>query len=152
MDPRKLHRIHAAPISGVGGCSLDIGPTRWRGEGGSMDERRAQSFRLSLAWNLLEGMPTDAAESGAIRDYYEAVDALLVAIGTDPAYQDAVARVRDAWDRHDMDVTGGRLHDCESCLAEEAEACGNPDEGSPSDARAPAPRAQTADSRQRSLF
>ena len=32
-ESKRWHRVHAAPASGRGGCSFDIGPVRWRGEG-----------------------------------------------------------------------------------------------------------------------
>jgi hypothetical protein len=43
----KLHRIHAAPASGKGGCSFDVGTVRWRGEGGDQAEKREMARRLS---------------------------------------------------------------------------------------------------------
>ena len=39
-ESKRWHRVHAAPASGRGGCSLDIGPVRWRGEGGEQETKR----------------------------------------------------------------------------------------------------------------
>jgi len=44
-ESKRWHRIHASPASGRGGCSLDTGPVRWRGEGGLI----RQVFRMTLA-------------------------------------------------------------------------------------------------------
>lgn len=62
----QLHRIHAAPAAGKGGVSFDVGPVRWRPEGGSPEERRAMAYRLSYTWNLCEGMPTELLEDDEV--------------------------------------------------------------------------------------
>lgn len=124
-DPR-LHRIHAGPSAGKGGNSFNIGEVRWRGEGGSNDAKREMAYRAAVTWNVCEGWPTDALESGALREVDDAAYALLEELGEvdehdAPALADAVRRLRDAFAQRDplQDTTGGRLHDCESCLESE---------------------------------
>jgi len=62
-ESKRWHRVHAAPASGRGGCSLDIGPVRWRGEGGDQETKREVAYRLAVCWNVAEGWPTEALES-----------------------------------------------------------------------------------------
>jgi hypothetical protein len=47
-ESKRWHRVHAAPASGRGGCSLDIGPVRSRGEGGTQEVKRELAYRLAL--------------------------------------------------------------------------------------------------------
>jgi hypothetical protein len=128
----RLHRIHAAPAAGKGGCSVDIGQNRWRPEGGKdRDEKRAAARRIAVCWNVLEGWPTDALESGALLEVDEAALALLdeldhvdlerVAVDRSPGICEAMKRLRAAFAKRDalIDLTNGRKHDCESCAAHE---------------------------------
>lgn len=129
LTTENLHRIHAAPAAGLGGRSFDVGPFRWRAEGGPKDGElaRAVAHRLALCWNLCEGARTATLEDGAILREAEAHDALLDAIerGADLAeIQRLAAAARQAANDLDdaYDRTGGRLNDCPTCnpAAEEA--------------------------------
>ena len=64
-ESKRWHRVHAAPASGRGGCSLDTGPVRWRGEGGTQEGKRELAYRLALCWNLAEGWPTEPSKRGS---------------------------------------------------------------------------------------
>lgn len=117
----KLHRIHAAPASGKGGNSFDLGPYRWRPENaspGKADQARAMAHRLSTCWNVLEGIPTEALEDGVLRREAEAVQELLDAATAGHQLQPYVDRLRAAHEAVGaiIDFTNGRIHDCEQCL------------------------------------
>lgn len=122
----RLHRIHAAPATGKGGCRLDVGGVTWRGEGGG-DGRRAMAHRLGLAWNLLEGWPTEALERGVLREVddlaHELADEVL-ALGDDaPRELTRIATLlRAAFAERDphQDLTDGRPADCDACYPPEA--------------------------------
>ena len=113
----KLHRVHAEPSSGN---SFDIGSVRWRGDGGDNDLKKAMSYRLSFCWNMAEGIPLEALEAGAVDRYYEAARCLALAIEEDPdSVNKALDEFRSAEKALKVDISHGRLHDCESCLAKE---------------------------------
>ena len=76
-ESKRWHRIHASPASGRGGCSLDTGPVRWRGEGGDQETKRELAYRLALCWNLAEGWPTEALEKGILRSVEDTLVELL---------------------------------------------------------------------------
>jgi hypothetical protein len=107
--------VRAAPASGRGGSSLDIGPVRWRGEGGSQEEKRELAYRLALCWNLAEGWPTDALEEGILRSVEDALVQLLKLLDQRPQevpYEvrtlgDQLSRLLEERDAH-YDLTDGR--------------------------------------------
>lgn len=104
----KLHRIHAAPQATR--VQFDGMGITWRGDGGCIEEKTAMARRLAVAWNVCEGFPTPALERGLLRELVDAV-----AAGNLAAAQAAVAEMD-----LEVDTTGGRVHDCEPCLAREA--------------------------------
>ena len=118
------HRVHAAPASGRGGCSLDIGPVRWRGEGGTQEAKRELAYRLALCWNLAEGWPTEALEEGILRSVEDTLVQLLDLLDRRAAevpadirtLADRLSCLLEERDAH-YDLTDGRPHDCAACLA-----------------------------------
>lgn len=121
----RLHRIHAAPSPK--GNRVDIGSTAWRGEGSPWPVKREQARRIAVCWNVCEGWPTEALEAGALRDVDEFTRRLLDVIAGScgpypPGVLSAVADLVDALAKRDaqQDVSNGRLHDCEACLASAA--------------------------------
>jgi hypothetical protein len=123
-ESKRWHREHAAPVSGRGGCSLDIGPVRWRGEGGDQDTKRELAYRMVVCWNVAEGWPTEALEKGILRSVEDGLVELLGLL--DVRSEDVPDEVRalgrrilglleerDAY----YDLTDGRPHACEVCLA-----------------------------------
>ena len=118
----RQHRTHAAQATGKGGNSFDIGPTRWRGEGGDADEKREMAHRLVVCWNVMEGVPTEAILAGAVSGYHDAVDALVAEVerhlldpGADSAIGPAIRRLREAMAAYRVDMTDGRPADCDGC-------------------------------------
>ena len=122
-----LHRMHAAPASGTGGSSFDLGAVRWRGEGGDTAWKRSVAHRLCLCWNLCEGWPTSTLEDGVLRELddvsFRLEAALTDLLANDPCAlpreiitlvetASALRAARDA----DYDDTDGRPHDCPDCL------------------------------------
>lgn len=75
MNAVKLHHVHAAPQASR--VEFDQpAPTTWRGEGSaSLPMKREIARRLAVCWNVLEGIPTEALESGLLRDVFDAIDA-----------------------------------------------------------------------------
>ena len=123
-ESERWHRVHAAPASGRGGCSFDIGPVRWRGEGGTQEDKRELAYRLALCWNLAEGWPTEALEKGILRSVEDTLVQLLDLL--DRRSAEVPAEVRTLADRLSSlleerdthyDLTDGRPHDCAACLA-----------------------------------
>ena len=123
-ESKRWHRVHAAPASGRGGCSLDIGPIRWRGEGGDQESKRELAYRLAVCWNLVEGWPTEALERGVLGAVEDALVQLLELIDERSQHVpddirmlgDRLSRLLDERDAH-CDLTDGRPHDCAACLA-----------------------------------
>jgi hypothetical protein len=126
-EPGESKCWHAAPASGRGGCSLDIGPVRWRGEGGEQETKRELAYRLAVCWNVEEGWPTDAPEAGVLRlvedGLVELLELLEACAGGVP---DDIRRLggrlsRLLEERHaHYDLTDGGPHDCPACLAKTA--------------------------------
>lgn len=119
-DLSRLHRVHAEPSAD--GNSFDIDNVRWRGDGGDFKTKKAMAYRLALAWNLLEGIETSVAESGAIRDLYVVVDDIVEWLDKNIATTDSVLTtllqaLKKASDGVKVDLTDGRLHDCKSCIS-----------------------------------
>lgn len=105
----RLHRIHALPAATrVQFDHADLHMT-WRGNGGTMDEKRQIAERLATCWNVLEGMPTALLLEGVLRELCDAV-----AGGDLAGAQAALAKM----DRG-TDTTDGRLHDCKNCITNE---------------------------------
>ena len=126
-ESKRWHRVHAAPALGRGGCSLDTGPVRWRGEGGDQEAKRELAYRLALCWNLAEGWPTEALEKGILRAVEDALVQLLDLL--DRRSAEVPADIRTLADRlsclleerdTDYDLSDGRPHDCAACLAKPA--------------------------------
>jgi hypothetical protein len=114
-ESKRWHRVHAAPASGRGGCSLDIGPVRWRGEGGDQETKRELAYRLAVCWNVAEGWPTEALEAGVLRSVEEGLFELLDLLETRSAevpddvrtVGERLSRLLEARDAH-YDLTDGR--------------------------------------------
>ena len=130
-ESKRWHRVHAAPASGRGGCSLDIGPVRWRGEGGDQESKRELAYRMAVCWNVAEGWPTEALETGVLRSVEDGLAELLelLEVRSEEVPEDLRAlgdrlswrlEERDA----NYDLTDGRPHDCPGCLAKPALPCG----------------------------
>jgi hypothetical protein len=126
-ESTRWHRVHAAPASGRGGCSLDIGPTRWRGEGGDQKTKRELAYRLAVCWNVAEGWPTDALEAGVLRSVEDGLVELLGVLEVRSAevpddicaLGERLSRLLEGRNTH-YDLTDGRPHDCAACLAKPA--------------------------------
>ncbi len=126
-ESKRWHRVHAAPASGRGGCSFDIGPTRRRGEGGDQETKRELAYRLAVCWNVAEGWPTDALEAGLLRSVEDGLVRLLDILETRSedvpddvrALGERLSRLPEERDAH-SDLTKGRPHDCPACLAKTA--------------------------------
>ena len=125
------HRVHAAPAMGRGGCSLDIGSVRWRGEGGDQETKRELAYRLAVCWNVAEGWPTEALEAGVSRSVEDGLVELLGLLEVSSedvpddvrALGDRLSRLLEERDTH-YDLTDDRPHDCPGCLAKPALPCG----------------------------
>ena len=123
-ESRRWHRVHASPASGRGGCSLDTGPVRWRGEGGDQETKRELAYRLALCWNLAEGWPTEALEKGILRSVEDGLVQLLALLEVRSedvpddvrALAGRLSRLLEERDAN-YDLTDGRPHDCAACLA-----------------------------------
>jgi hypothetical protein len=125
-ESARLHRIHAAPASGQGGRSFDLGGYRWRPTeaGKDSEDARAIAHRLALCWNLCEGIRTETLEAGALRKEADATAELVEAIerGEPPERLRALtAALRRAGGLVEagIDRSHGRLHDCPSCEGRE---------------------------------
>jgi hypothetical protein len=123
-ESKRWHRVHAAPAMGRGGCSLDIGPVRWRGEGGDQEAKRELAYRMAVCWNVAEGWPTEALEQGALRSVEDGLVRLLEVLEVRAAevpddirtLGERLSRLLEERDIH-YDLHDGRPHDCAGCLA-----------------------------------
>jgi hypothetical protein len=130
-ESKRWHRVHAAPASGRGGCSLDIGPVRWRGEGGDQETKRELAYRMAVCWNVAEGWPTEALEAGILRSVEDGLTELLglLEVRSKEVPDDVrihgarLSRLLEERDTH-YDLTDGRPHDCEGCLGKPAPSSG----------------------------
>ena len=126
-ESKPWHRVHAAPASGRGGCSLDIGPVRWRGEGGDQQSKRELAYRMAVCWNVAEGWPTEALERGILRSVEDGLVELLelLKVRSEEVPNDIrtlgkrLSRLLEERDTR-FDLTDGRPHDCAACLAKPA--------------------------------
>ena len=126
-ESKRWHRVHAVPASGRGGCSLDIGPVRWRGEGGDQEAKRELAYRMAVCWNVAEGWPTEALEAGVLRLVEDGLIELLELLKTHSEdvpdglrkLGDRLSRLLGERDMH-YDLSDGRPHDCPACLARTA--------------------------------
>jgi hypothetical protein len=126
-ESTRWHRIHASPALGRGGCSLDIGAVRWRGEGGDPEAKRELAYRMAVCWNVAEGWPTEALEKGILRSVEDGITRLLELL--DVRAEDVPDDIRMLGERlsrllaerdTNYDLTHGRPHDCAACLAKPA--------------------------------
>jgi hypothetical protein len=125
------HRVHAVPASGRGGCSLDIGPVRWRGEGGDQESKRELAYRMAVCWNVAEGWPTEALEAGVLRSVEDGLVKLLQLLRARSedvpddvrALGRRLSRLLGERDTH-YDLTDGRPHDCPGCVGKPAPSSG----------------------------
>lgn len=121
-DRFRLHRIHAAPASGVGGNSFDLGPFRWRpeGPGGQHELARAIAYRVAFTWNAAEGIPLQALEEAVLAEFHAAAVALSKGLLSGEVcgrtLLESAGRLLELDRRIDFDRTDGRLHDCHQCL------------------------------------
>jgi hypothetical protein len=130
-ESKRWHRVHAAPAMGRGGCSLDIGPVRWRGEGGDQESKSELAYRLAVCWNVAEGWPTEALEAGVLRSVEDGLVRLLelleVRAGEVPgdvrALGERLSRLLEERDAH-YDLRDGRPHDCAGCVGKPAPSSG----------------------------
>jgi len=130
-ESKRWHRVHASPASGRGGCSLDIGPVRWRGEGGDQETKRELAYRLALCWNLAEGWPTEALERGVLQSVEDGLVELLelLEVRSEEVPDDIrtlgkrLSRLLEERDTR-FDLTHGRPHDCAACLGKPALSSG----------------------------
>jgi len=130
-ESKRWHRVHAAPASGRGGCSLDIGPVRWRGEGGDQQSKRELAYRMAVCWNVAEGWPTEALERGVLQSVEDGLVELLelLEVRSEEVPDDIrtlgkrLSRLLEERDTR-FDLTHGRPHDCAACLGKPALSSG----------------------------
>lgn len=115
-----LHHLHAQLASGTKArapVSMDIGlDVRVRLDGGE-DARKTEIVRrLTVLWNMHEGIPTAVLEAGAIRQFYDATNALCGLLAADPldfaAVLSAAQEVERKWGAITIEPTchGKRAH------------------------------------------
>jgi len=116
-----LHHLHAEPAKGTKGraaVSLDIGlGLRVRLDGGDDEQKTETIRRMAQLWNMHEGIPTAVLESGAIRNFYDAVQALLDRTESQPidfaALLAAAQEVAAKWSAITIEATPeGRRAEC----------------------------------------
>jgi hypothetical protein len=121
-EPRepKLHHLHAGLAGGTkgrGAVSLDIGPNVRVRLDTSREDKTAIVTRIATLWNMHEGIATETLASGAVRKFYDAVEALTAALRTsgDLEARARAATVEAAWEAIAIERTadGKRAHcDC----------------------------------------
>lgn len=125
-DPYRLHRVHAAPASGAGGVSFDLGGYRWRPDGGPRAQpalARAIAYRIAFTWNAAEGIPLPSLEAGYLADFHEAALQLAQRVQASAPAGELIDLARRLTDLHQavaFDLTDGRLSDCAECEQLEA--------------------------------
>lgn len=103
----KLHHLHASPQA----SRVEFHGSRpamiWRADGNaSLELKRLTARRLAVCWNVLEGIPTAALETGMLLEVFEAI-----AAGDLARAQRAAAQVEAS-----VELTeDGKQHACESC-------------------------------------
>ena len=101
----KLHRYHAAHSTTRVDFGAPINLT-WRAEGAAnFDLKEDTARRLTVCWNVCEGIPTDVLEGGYLLDLSTAIARSDLA---------AARLILKKLDRQ-IDRTDDRLHDCPSC-------------------------------------
>jgi hypothetical protein len=100
----RLHHLHASPQASRVEFKQPVSIT-WRGDGGTLPRKRDMARRLAVCWNVLEGIPTEALESGMLLEVFEAIDA-----GDIERARRAVAVVDAVIER----ATDGCAHSCKS--------------------------------------
>lgn len=103
----KLHHLHAAPQA----SRVEFHGSRpamiWRADGNASLKLKAETARrLAVCWNVLEGIPTEALESGMLLEVFGAI-----AAGDLERAQRAAAKIESAIELTD----DGKPHACESC-------------------------------------
>jgi hypothetical protein len=103
----RLHHLHAAAqatrveFHGIRPAMI------WRADGNaSLEIKGRTARRLAVCWNVLEGIPTEALETGMLLEVFEAI-----AAGDLERAQRAAAQVEAAVELTD----NGKPHACESC-------------------------------------
>lgn len=106
MSAVKLHHVHVSPQA----TRLQFDQPRqmtWRADGAApLPLKRDVARRLAVCWNVLEGIPTEALESGVLLEICEAIDA-----GDMERAKRALAQL----DAASEDTADGKPHACEAC-------------------------------------
>lgn len=129
-DALRLHRYHLRPSGSK--VVLDHGELQLHAQVSppGTDEARAFAWRIAQAWNMAQGWSASAAQAGALCDLDGAVAQLVAAFEQGRDYHALVAEIAKLLPRRDsmMDLSHGRAHDCEQCLAASGTADGGEDE------------------------
>ena len=121
MTKPKLHHLHAELARGTkqrAAVSFDIGDAaRVRLDGTKDADKVAIARRLTVLWNMHEGIPTEVLEGGAVREFYDAVEELVQVVrkGSRTEWLAAAASVEAKWTAITIEPTAkGKRADC-SC-------------------------------------